>query len=124
MIRVKTFGDFVNLDRFFKKAREKKYLEGLEKFGQAGVSALSAATPIDSGTTAMSWGYAIEKIENGYRIVWTNSNVHDGANVAILLQYGHGTGTGGYVQGIDYINPALRNIFQQLAEDAWREATQ
>lgn len=124
LLRIKSHGDFENFTRFFKRTREKRYLDGLDKFGRAGVNALAEATPVDSGETAASWYYEIEQTEKGYRIVWRNSNVHDGAVIAILIQYGHGTGSGGYVQGIDYINPAMRNIFRQLAEDAWREVTQ
>lgn len=121
MIKVKHKGSFENLERFFRRSKEKRYLEGLDKFGQAGVDALALNTPIDSGTTAISWSYQIEKTEKGYRIAWYNSNVNDGAVVAILLQYGHATGTGGYVQGTDYINPAMHSIFEQIAENAWRE---
>lgn len=121
---LKSHGSFKNLEKFLKRMREKKYLSGLEKFGEAGVNALSMATPIDSGETATSWSYQIEEIPDGYRISWHNSNVNEGEVIAILLQYGHGTGTGGYVEGIDYINPAMRDIFNQIAEDAWREVTQ
>lgn len=95
----------------------------LEKYGREGVSALSASTPIRTGTTANSWGYVITTNRNGYSIKWTNSNVVGGVPVAILLQYGHGTGTGGYVQGRDFINPAMQPIFDKLAEEAWREVT-
>lgn len=122
-IAVKSKGNFKNFERFFKNVQQKKYLAGLEKFGEAGVNALSMATPIDSGETATSWGYRIEEIADGYRIVWTNDNINENCVIAILLQYGHGTGTGGYVEGQDYINPAMRGIFDQIAEDAWREVT-
>lgn len=120
-ISVKSKGSFKNFERFCKNVQQRKYLAGLEKFGEAGVNALSMATPIDSGETATSWGYRIEEIPNGYRIVWTNDNINENCVIAILLQYGHGTGTGGYVEGQDYINPAMRDIFNQIAEDAWRE---
>ena len=123
LIRVKHRGSFKNLERFLKRAKEERYLEGLKKYGEAGAVALCKATPMDSGETAASWSYFIEKIDNGYRIVWTNDNRNDGALIAVLLQYGHATGSGGYVQGIDYINPAMRNIFCEIAENAWREVT-
>ena len=123
MISIRSKGSFKNFEKFFKKVGSRKYLAGLEKFGEAGVNALAMATPIESGETAISWGYHIEEIPDGYKIVWTNDNINDGQVIAILLQYGHGTGTGGYVQGRDYINPALHDIFNQIAEDAWREVT-
>jgi hypothetical protein len=124
MIKIKQFGGFEKLEKFIKKARQKKYLAGLEKYGEAGITALAKATPIDSGVTALSWGYRIEEIENGYRIVWYNTHISNYAVIAILLQYGHATGNGGYVQGTDYVNPAMRTIFEELAENAWREVTE
>lgn len=93
----------------------------LNKYGVAGVNALAAATPKESGKTAASWGYEIEKDENGYTIYWTNDNINEGVNIAVILQYGHGTGTGGYVYGTDYINPSMSSIFEQIANDAWNE---
>lgn len=123
MIKVKHKGGFEKLEGFLTRARTRRYLEGLEKFGQAGVDALAEATPMDSGETAASWYYVIEPIEKGYRIVWKNSNVNDGRVIAVLLQYGHATGTGGWVEGTDYINPAMQSIFKQIAENAWREVT-
>ncbi len=122
-ISVKSKGNFKSFEQFFKNVRQRKYLAGLEKFGEAGVNALAMATPIDSGETATSWGYRIEEIPNGHRIVWTNDNINENCVIAILLQYGHGTGNGGYVEGQDYINPAMRGIFEKIAEDAWREVT-
>ena len=97
----------------------------LEQYGRAGVNALSAATPVDSGETADSWDYTITADKNTVRITWTNSNVKDGMNVpvAVILQYGHATGNGGYVQGIDYINPALKPLFDEIAIKAWEEVT-
>ena len=95
----------------------------LEQYGQAGAEALASATPVDSGKTAASWGYEIEETPGGVSIYWTNSNIQDGVNIAVILQFGHGTGTGGYVRGIDYINPALRPIFEQIADKAWKEVT-
>ena len=123
MIRFKHSGDFHNTEKFLKKARNISYKTILERFGEAGVDALASATPRQSGKTAASWGYEIKETSGGASIYWTNSNVNDGVNIAMILQYGHGTGTGGYVQGIDYINPALRPIFEQIADDAWKEIT-
>lgn len=94
---------------------------GLDKFGQKGVAALQAATPKDTGKTADSWTYDIVQSGDRVSIVWSNTNVNDGVNIAVILQYGHGTGNGGYVEGIDYINPAMRSIFQNIADEAWRE---
>jgi hypothetical protein len=93
----------------------------LKKYGEDGVKALADATPKDSGKTAASWSYEVEKSKGSYTIAWTNSNINDGVPIAVILQYGHGTRNGGYVQGRDYINPAIRPIFDQIAEDAWRE---
>ena len=93
----------------------------LLRYAQAGVIALASATPKDSGRTASSWGYEIERDADGYTIYWTNDNLNEGVNIAVILQYGHGTGTGGYVQGRDYINPAMVPIFEQIANDAWNE---
>lgn len=109
---------------FLKKMQDPdQFISGLESIAQRGVEALRAATPMDSGLTAASWGYRIEKSKSGVTITWTNTNIHSGANVAILLQYGHGTGTGGYVAGRDYINPAIKPIFDEIANDVWRKVT-
>lgn len=106
---------------FLKRAVKFK-LEDLDKYGMAGVDALAEATPKRTGLTADSWYYEIIQDENGVRIEWRNRNVVEGwANVAVLLQYGHATGTGGWVEGIDYINPALRPIFETIADNAWKE---
>lgn len=118
-------GNFNNLEQFLVKAvRIRPVVRRiLEKYGEKGVQALREATPKDSGETAKSWSYEIVEGENQWSIVWKNSNIHNGYSVALMLQYGHGTGTGGYVEGIDFINPAIRGIFNQMAEDAWREVT-
>lgn len=116
-------GSFKNTDRLFKRLSKFEISRVLDKYGQRGVDALSAATPVDSGKTAGSWNYEVERSGRGYEIHWTNSNVNQGVNIALILQLGHGTGTGGYVQGIDYINPALEPIFDALAEEAWQEVT-
>lgn len=93
----------------------------LERYGQEGVSALSSATPTDTGTTANSWSYEVSSNGDTHTIYWSNSNTNKGVNIAVILQYGHGTGTGGYVAGRDYINPAMRPIFDRIAEEAWKE---
>ncbi len=120
-IKLKARGDFKKAQLRIKKISEAGKIPNLEKYGQMGVDALAAATPVDSGLTAQSWGYEIKQDGDGVIITWTNSNVNNGVNIAIILQYGHGTGTGGYVQGIDYINPALKPVFKHIADDAWNE---
>lgn len=122
-IKVESKGSFSHMESFLKKMHMKKHLANLDKYGQQGVEALSHATPVDSGHTASSWGYEIEKNDDNITLHWTNSNINDGVNIAVILQYGHGTGTGGYVQGRDYINPAMRPIFDKIANDAWLEVT-
>ena len=93
----------------------------LDEYGQKGVEALKKATPKESGKTADSWGYEIVTNDDKTSIIWTNDNVNDGVNIAIILQYGHGTGTGGYVQGTDYINPAIKSTFDSMAESLWKD---
>lgn len=122
-IVIKHYGSFKNTERLFQNLSRFKIYNVLNKYGQMGVDALSSATPVDSGNTAGSWDYTIEKNGAGYTIVWTNNNTNDGVNIALILQTGHGTGTGGYVRGRDYINPALRPIFDGLANEAWQEVT-
>lgn len=121
MIRFGHRGNFKHTEQFFKQAQKISYMDILRKYGQAGVDALSSATPKETGVTAKSWSYEIVPSKRGYSIFWNNSNVQDGVNIALILQYGHGTGTGGYVRGIDYVNPALRPIFTAMANDAWEE---
>ncbi len=121
MIGVRQRGNFKNTEKFLKRSFGRDYLGILEKYAQQGVMALSASTPVRTGLTANSWGYEIIQNENGLSIVWTNSNVNKGVNIALILQYGHGTRNGGYVVGIDYINPALRPIFEKMADSAWKE---
>jgi len=118
-------GTFDHTFSFLKKLREKPYMKVLDEFGKIGVEALSSATPVDSGETAASWNYRIETFKNEIHIVWYNTKRTPNGeySVALLLQYGHGTGTGGYVQGIDYINPAIRPVFDNIAEAAWRVIT-
>lgn len=116
-------GDFKKTERFLNKMRKRDYTKVLSKYGQMGVDALSRATPVDSGITASSWSYEIESSGSSATIYWTNTNINHGVSIAIILQYGHGTGTGGYVQGRDYINPALRPVFDKMADAAWKEVT-
>ena len=121
LIRITTKGDFNNTFRFLNKMSKFQINKILEKYGQMGVEALRSATPIDSGKTAESWGYEISIGKEGATIYWTNTNQNKGVYIAVILQYGHGTGTGGYVQGVDYINPAIRPVFDKIAEEAWME---
>lgn len=123
MIRFKQKGDFKKTDKFLRKLGKRDYLNGLRKFGQAGVVALRTYTPKDTGLTSMSWTYEIYETKNGLAISWNNSNTNEWANIAILIQYGHGTSSGYYVEGVDYINPALGPIFDAIAKDAWEEVT-
>lgn len=116
-------GSFKNTDRLFKRLSRFEIRNVLNKYGAQGVSALSAATPKNTGETASAWTYEIEQSGSRYSLVWKNDNVNNGVNIALILQLGHGTGTGGYVQGVDYINPALKPVFDQLAEEAWQEVT-
>lgn len=123
MITVKCQGSFDRSEFFLKRLLKLDIKETLEKYGRLGVEQLRAYTPKDSGETADSWDYEIHIGANRQSIVFTNSNINDGVPIAIILQYGHGTRNGGYVQGIDYINPALNSIFDKLADEAWREVT-
>lgn len=123
MITFKQTGDFKHIEKFLKKASKAEYMKVVEKYCQQGVQALASATPVDSGKTASSWNYYIERSKGGISIYWTNSNINKGVNIAIILQYGHGTRNGGYVQGRDYINPALRPIFDAMADGIWKEVT-
>lgn len=123
MISFRHKGDYSKASRYFQRIKDAARLKVLEKYGQAGVAALSAETPVDSGTTAASWGFQVER-SGGYDVItFTNSNINKGVNIAIILQYGHGTGTGGYVQGRDYINPAIRPVFDNIANEVWEEVT-
>lgn len=123
MIRITSKGDFNRTFKFLKKMQTFEAKQILERYAQMGVSALASATPVDSGQTASCWGYEIEVSGEDATIYWTNTNQNKGVYIAVILQYGHGTGTGGYVQGRDYINPAIRPVFDKIAEEAWREVT-
>lgn len=121
LIKISQKGDFSLTLRFLRKLKERRFLKKMDSFGQIGVDALQAATPKRSGKTADSWGYEVHYGPTQIVITWTNSNVNKGRNIAVLIQYGHGTRNGGYVRGIDYINPAMRPIFEKIADDAWLE---
>ena len=123
MITFRQKGDFSKLSRYLEKVKEAAKVGVLDKYGQAGVAALSSATPVESGLTAQSWYYEIEHTKSSAVIRFLNSNVNKGVPIAIILQYGHGTGTGVWVEGRDYINPAIQPIFDNIAEDAWKEVT-
>lgn len=123
MISFRHKGDFSNTEKFLKNARKGARTVDLDKFGQEGVAALMSATPIDSGKTAASWFYEIREEHGSTIISFCNSNIQNGVPIAVILQYGHGTGTGGWVQGRDYINPAIQPIFDEIANKAWREVT-
>lgn len=123
MITIKHNGNFKNTERFFKNVTSLNIKPILDKYGRKGVAALSSATPIDSGETANSWSYEIHTSKGSASIVWTNSHLSGGIPVAILIQYGHGTRNGGYVQGRDFINPTLKPIFDEMANNVWKEVT-
>ena len=121
MITFRQKGDFSKLTRYLEKAKEVIHIGDLDKYGRAGVAALSSATPVDSGLTANSWYYEIKNQNGTASITFLNSNIQNGVPIAIILQYGHGTGTGGWVEGRDYINPAIQPIFDEITEKAWKE---
>ena len=123
MLVIKHKGSFKNTFALFKKLQSKKIYNCLDKYGREGVAALAAATPVDTGKTASSWTYEVVTKDDSVSIVWKNSNVVDGVPIAIIIQYGHATPTGGYVQGVDYINPALQPIFDKIAKNVWKEVT-
>ena len=123
MISFRQKGDFSRLTKFLERAKESVKLGDLDKYGRAGVEALASATPVDSGLTANSWYYEIENKNGSASITFLNRNIQNGVPIAIILQYGHGTGTGGWVQGRDYINPAIQPLFDKIADDAWKEVT-
>ena len=123
MISFRHKGDFSKLTSFLEKAKEAVRLGDLDKYGREGVAALESATPVDSGVTARSWYYKIEHKNGSAVISFHNSNIQNGVPIAIILQYGHGTRNGGWVQGRDYINPAILPIFDKIANDAWKGVT-
>lgn len=123
MISFRHQGDFSKLSRFLERAKEAVKIGDLDKYGREGVEALASATPVDTGLTAASWYYKIEHTNGSVTITFCNSNIQNGVPIAIILHYGHGTRNGGWVQGRDYINPAIRPVFDKIADNAWREVT-
>lgn len=123
MISFRQKGDFSKLNKYLERVKETVKLGDLDKYGREGVAALSSATPTDTGLTASSWYYEIKRQNGSVSIIFNNSNINDGVPIAIILQYGHGTRGGGWVEGRDYINPAIQPLFDRIAEEAWREVT-
>jgi hypothetical protein len=123
MIKFRQKGDFSKLTRYLEKAQKTVNLGDLDKYGRAGVAALASATPVDTGLTATSWYYKIVQKKGSVAITFCNSNIQNGVPIAIILQYGHGTNNGGWVQGRDYINPAIQPVFDKITDEAWREVT-
>lgn len=123
MISFRQKGDFSKTMGFLERAKNAVRMGDLDQYGREGVAALASATPKDSGLTASSWSYEIVRKNGSASIIFNNSNIQNGVPIAIILQYGHGTGTGGWVEGRDYINPAIQPIFDKIAENAWREVT-
>lgn len=123
MIEVKSSGDTKKTEAFLAKLQKPQVLSILHKYGQLGVSALANATPASTGRAAESWGYVVENNLKTWSIIWTNNDIENGFPVVIGIQYGHGTGTGGYVQGQDFINPALKPIMDKLADEVWKAVT-
>ena len=123
MITFRQKGDFSKASRYLERLKEAAKLGVLDKYGREGVAALASATPTETGLTASSWTYEIERKGSSVSIVYKNSNINKGVPIAVILQYGHGTGTGGWVQGRDYINPAIQPVFDRIADEAWKEVT-
>ena len=121
MVTIKCVPKFKKTDSYLEKLKEVFHSGLLDKYGKMGVDALRDATPKDTGKTANSWTYEIKRVNKTITINWTNTNFNNGVPVAVVLQYGHATRNGGFVKGIDYINPAMAPIFQQIAEEAWKE---
>jgi len=123
MISISHKGNFNNTERFLKGSKEIDFINLLNEYGKRGVDALRQATPIDSGMTSDSWKYEIHTSKGSYKVIWTNDNINQGIPIAILIQYGHATKNGGYVEGRDFINPAMKPIFDSMANELWREVT-
>ena len=123
MIKFRQKGDFSKLTRYFERVKEVVKLGDLDKYGREGVAALESATPVDTGLTASSWRYEIDHGKDSVSISFCNDNIQNGVPIAIILQYGHGTRNGGWVQGRDYINPVIRPLFDKIADEAWKEVT-
>ena len=123
-IKITQKGEFEKITKYLTELDSRKVLRVLDKYGRLGVEALRSTTPVDTGLTAASWYYEISVQGTTVTLAFHNSHVNKGVNIAIILQYGHGTGTGGWVEGRDYINPALQPLFSELADEAWKEVTQ
>ena len=123
MISFRQKGDFSKTKRYLERVKSAARLSILDKYGRKGVVALASATPTETGKTASSWFYEISHNKGSATITFSNSNINKGVPIAIILQYGHGTGTGGWVEGRDYINPAIQPIFDEIANEAWKEVT-
>jgi hypothetical protein len=123
MIKFRHKGDFSKVTAYLERAKKGVNIRSLDKYAQEGVAALSSATPVESGRTAASWYYEIENQNGRIRISFCNSNINKGVPIAIILQYGHGTRNGGWVEGRDYINPAIQPVFDKITNEAWREVT-
>lgn len=123
MITYRHKGNFPKINRHLERLKEVARLDVLDKYGQECVAALASATPVESGKTANSWYYTVERTRGSIALIFNNSNIQNGVPIAIILQYGHGTGTGGWVQGRDYINPAVQPIFDRIKDELWREVT-
>ena len=123
MIGFRHKGDFSKTSKYLNGIRQRNFVNILEKYGREGVKALASATPVDTGLTAKSWDYKIEQKNGSISLIFTNSNIQNGIPIAIILQYGHGTRNGGWVQGRDYINPAIQPIFDNIVKQAWGEVT-
>lgn len=123
MVKFKQKGDFSKVTKYMLDSKDKLSRADLDQFGREGILALKTATPVDTGLTASSWNYEIKREKGKVSIIFNNSNIQNGIPIAIILQYGHGTRNGGYVQGRDYINPAVQPVFDRLAEYAWKEVT-
>lgn len=123
MFAFEVYDSTQGLRKMLKKLSKSDLSSVLDKYGRIGADALAQNTPKDTGRTASSWSYEINNTKGGQSIEWFNSHVNDGVNIAVIIQYGHGTGTGGYVRGVDYINPAMAPVFEQIKNDILKEVT-
>lgn len=123
MLKRSSAGSFAKTTTFLNKLQSGNLFHSLNQHGRVGVDALARSTPSESGETAQSWGYQVGQSKGRISLSWFNTHENDGVNIAVIIQYGHGTGTGGYIQGRDYINPAMRPIFDRILEDIWRQVT-
>lgn len=121
MIRFRQMGDFSKTTNFLQRNRIDRIRKALDKYGRIGVEALSKATPVDTGKTAASWEYRVNVTDRAAEVYWTNTNRNKGVPIAVVIQYGHAMPNGGYVQGVDYINPAMKPIFDEIREKVWKE---